>query len=146
MKQRRLARLAGLRKRIRDQQSASVAEAQDKLTAGESAHEAARAERLAFEAEARRSVQGARRVDDIWWLQRRAELYQAHEAKAAEQVEELKQLTDIERSKLRDLTKDVRVAELVLERLKVANVAEEARREQRMVDDIVATEAGGLSR
>lgn len=145
MNSKRLARLAGLRRRLRDQHSVEAAEAQAQLSEGERAHAAARAARAAFEEEARLSLQALRRVDEIWWLQRRADLHRAHEAEKAERVEQLQQLSDAARARLRELTKDVRVAELVLERLKAAGAADEQRREQRLVDDIVATEVGGAS-
>lgn len=143
MNAKRLARLAALRRRLRDQQSAKTAQAQAHLSEGERAHAAAEAAKQAFEAEARQAMLTMKRIDEMWWLERQAKLHEAHVAHVAEEVESRRALSDAARAQLRGLTKDVRVAELVLERLKNASAEAEHKREQRLVDDIVATEVGG---
>lgn len=145
MNKKRLAKLAELRRRLRDRQSAETADAQARLSEGERALGEAQAAREAFEAEARRSMMAMTRIDEIWLLQRRAQLHEAQVEQTEQEVEQRRALSDASRAQLRGLTKDVKVAEKVLERLNAAAAHAEQRREQRLVDDIVASEAGGES-
>lgn len=143
MNTQRLSRLAALRNRLRDQQSAETAEALARHVEGENQLSAARNAQQAFAAEQMHALETMTSAADSWRIEMQRGLHEAHVERHAEVARGLLEASNESRGRLRARTKDLRVVEKVLERGRLAKVKTELDRERRQVDDIVGARTKG---
>jgi hypothetical protein len=142
---RKIAKLVELRSRLRDQESAEAQRTETALLCGEEAHAHAEAASEAYDTDAQDDLQNMRSVSV-------ALLVQEERSRAAVAVARTRAALGAPERGLRGgqgaplaRTKDLRVTELVLERLRLEEAQQELKAEQRLVDDIVAARLGGVS-
>ena len=145
MNKKKLAKLVELRSRLRDQQSAEAQLAQTALSQGEQAHDRARAFEETYDESAQGDLLEMRSVSVALLVQEERSRNAAAVARTRTALSTLTAASDEARGRLVARTKDLRVTELVLERLRLDEARQELKHEQRLVEDIVASRIGGAS-
>jgi len=141
----KLSKLMELRSRLRDQESAEAQRAEAALLEGERAFERAEAAAEAYDEGAQDDLQAMQSVSVALLVQEERSRARVAVARTRTALGPLSSASQEAKARLLARTKDLRVTELLLERLRLEEAQQELKAEQRLVDDIVAARLGGVS-